>query len=197
MSDDQRDQILKQKFPCTINSEALEKSVLKNKLATATHQEIVDSVAKAEEFWKTKEGCRKKYDDDWFCNSVQKRPTNNERYSDNRRGNSGYRPRNPYPEDRRCHYCDQVGHLQCPQRLEDREKGIERPIAQRNAKKICTNCGKNNHSVQDCRKPKDYKPGTAYDGLPYQTVDRRTYNTTNGYDGHTMENPSHPQYQGN
>ncbi len=82
-------------------------------------------------------------------------------------------------------------------RLEDREKGIDRPIAQRNAKKICTNCGKNNHSVQDCRKPKDYKPGTAYDGLPYQTVDRRTYNTNSGYENNTMENLPHSQYQGN
>ena len=116
MSDDQRDQILKQKFLSTINSD-LEKSVLNNKLAEATYQEIVDSVAKAEEFRKTKERCREKYDDDWFCNSMQKRSTNNDRYSDNKRGNSGYRPRNPYPEDRRCHYCDQVGHLQykCPQ----------------------------------------------------------------------------------
>ena len=112
MSDDQRDQILKQKFLSTINSEDLEKSVLKNKLAKATYLEIVDSVAKAEEFRKTKERCRETNDDDWFCNSMQKRPTNNERYSDNRRGNSGYRTRNPYPEDRRCHYCDEVDHLQ-------------------------------------------------------------------------------------
>ena len=124
----------------------------------------------------------------------------NEKYSDKRRGNSGHRPRNPYPEDTRCHYCDQVGHLQykCPQRLEEREERVEKPIAQRNAKKICTNCGKNNHSVQDCRKPKDYKPGTAYDGLPYQTVNRRTYNTHGGYDDNiTTVNQPPSQYQGN
>ncbi len=79
MSDDQRDQILKQKFLSTINSEDLEKSVLNNKLAMATYQEIKDSVAKAEEFRKTKERCKDKSDDDWFCNSMRKRPTNNER----------------------------------------------------------------------------------------------------------------------
>ncbi len=112
MSDDQRDQILKQKFLTTINSEDLEKSVLNYKLAKATYQEIVDPVAKSEEFRKMKERCWEKYEDDWFCNSMQKRSTNNERYYGNRRGSSGYRPRNPYPEDRRCHYCDQVGHLQ-------------------------------------------------------------------------------------
>ena len=67
--------------------------------------------------------------------------------------------------------------FKCPQRLEDRVKGVERRIAQRNAKKISTSCGKKNQSVQDCRKPKDYKPGIEYDGLPYRTVNRRTYNT--------------------
>ncbi len=37
MSDDQRDQIFKQKFPSSINAEDLEKSVLDNKLAKATY----------------------------------------------------------------------------------------------------------------------------------------------------------------
>ncbi len=61
--------------------------------------------------------------------------------------------------------------------MEDRENGIERPSSQRlqrNAKKICTNCGKNNHSVQECRRPRDYRPGTAYDNIPYSTINRKT-----------------------
>ena len=78
------------------------------------------------------------------------------------------------------------------------EKGVEKPIAQQNAKKICTNCGKNSHSVQDCRKPVDYKPGTAYDGLPHHTVNRRTYNSPGGYDGSTNhDNQPLSLYQGN
>ena len=57
-SDDPRDQILKQMFLSSINSEDLEKSVLIIKLAKATYQEIVESVAKAEDFRETKERCR-------------------------------------------------------------------------------------------------------------------------------------------
>ena len=54
---------------------------------------------------------------------------------------------------------------------------IERPNSQRpqkNAKKSRTNCGEIIYSVQDCRRPRDYRPGTAYDNLPYQTVNRKT-----------------------
>ena len=53
------------------------------------------------------------------------------------------------------------GHLQyrCPKRFRDKQNGMERPILQKNTTKICTNCVKNNHSVQDCRRPSDYIPG--------------------------------------
>ena len=100
MSDDQRDQIFKQKFPSSINAEDLEKSVLDNKLAKATYQEIVESVAKVEEFQKKKERCKEKFDDDWGCNFMQGRPMSEIEQFGNRRGNPGYRPRNRYPEDR-------------------------------------------------------------------------------------------------
>ncbi len=56
MSDDQRDQILKQKFLSSIKSEDFGKPVLNNKLAKASYQEIVVSVAKAEEFRRQKRG---------------------------------------------------------------------------------------------------------------------------------------------
>ena len=52
ISDDRRNKFLKQKFLSPINAEDLEKSVLNNILVSATYQEIVDSVANAEEFRK-------------------------------------------------------------------------------------------------------------------------------------------------
>ena len=69
LSDDQRDRILKQKYLSSINAEDLEKSVLIRKLANATYQEIVPnrvshSVGKPEEFQRTKERCKERFDDD-------------------------------------------------------------------------------------------------------------------------------------
>ncbi len=110
----------------------------------------------------------------------------NNRYPKDRQN---YRPRT-YPEDKECHYCGEPGHLQyrCPKRLEDRQNGIERPIIQKNAKKICTNCGRINHMIQECRRPRDYKQGTAYDGIPYQRVSRNP----NPSDGQYHESPKTP-----
>ncbi len=143
MPDDQRMQILKQKFLSSINAEDLEKSVISDKLAKATYQEVADLVSKVEEFRKTKERCKPRADDDWFVNPMtEERGHESRSYPGSRSNNrypkdrQNYRPRT-YPEDRECHYCGEVGHLQyrCPKRLEDRQKGIERPIIQKNAKR--------------------------------------------------------------
>ncbi len=197
MPEDQRMQILKQKFLSSINAEDLEKSVISDRLAKATYQEVVDLVSKVEEFRKTKERCKPRADEDWFINPMSEEREHTARSYPGSRSNNrcskyrqNYRPRT-YPDYRECHFCGEVGHLQyrCPKRLEDRQNGIERPIMQKNAKKICTNCGRNNHTVQDCRRPRDYKQGTAYDGIPYQTVSRNT----NPSDGQYHENPKHQQ----
>ena len=71
MRDKEIMQILKQKFLTSINLSDLEKSILNDKLAIASHQEIVDSMAKAEEFRKTKVMGRDKTGDDWFIKQIQ------------------------------------------------------------------------------------------------------------------------------
>ena len=102
MPEDQRMQILKQKFLTSINVVDLEKSVLNDKLAKASYQEIVESVAKAEEFRKTKEKCRDRTGDDWFLNQMhpgededRKEYVPKRESRGYRRDRQGYRPRNP------------------------------------------------------------------------------------------------------
>ena len=138
MLDEHRMQILTQNFLTSINVPDLEKSVMNDTLAKASYQEIVDSVAKAEEFRKTKEKCRDKTGDVWLINQIQMEENKTRRdyqpKQDSRgynRERQGYRPRNPYTEDREYHYCKETGHLQYNRthRMEDHENDIERPTS--------------------------------------------------------------------
>ncbi len=202
MPDEQRMQILKQKFLSSINAEDLEKSVISDKLAKATYQEVVDLVSKVEEFRKTKERCKPRAEEDWFVNPMLEDAGSGQRsYPNSRnagrysRDRQGYRPRT-YPEDRECHYCGEVGHLQyrCQKRLEDKQMGNEHSIIQKNAKKICTNCGRNNHTVEECRRPRDYKQGTAYDGIPYPMAPKnQNPRNRNGHESGKQTSPGNSQ----
>ena len=195
MPEEQGMQLLQQKFLTSINVADLEKSVLNDKLAKATYQQIVDSVAKAEQ----KRSAGTKWGTNGsFTNCRPKRATPerttspNENLGDTTETGKGTAQGT---HTRKTVYCKEIGHLQynCPQKLEDRENGIERPSQryQRNAKKICTNCGRNNHTVQECRRPRDYRPGTAYDNIPYQTINRKT-GLEEGHHGPESYNPNYP-----
>ena len=147
MADAQRMEVLKQKFSSSIKVEDFEKAAMTHDLTSATFSQLVNIMARVEEFRKTKEKCQQKIKDDWYLNNMQQRGYRNNQYQNNRRG--GYRPWSQ--ETRQCHYCHVVGHIayKCPKRLEDKRRWIEREIewpAQRNGNKICTKCGGNNHS---------------------------------------------------
>ncbi len=182
MPDAKRMEVLKQKFLSSIKVEDLERTAMTHDLTSATYNQEVNIMSRMEEFRRTKEKCQQKIDDEWYVNNLDHTEQMSEQtpilYS---RGE--YRPR--IPDTRTCHYCQKVGHLayRCPQRLEDRKNGVERDIhwpPQRNGRKICSNCGGNNHSRQDCRKAPDYKPSTAFEGLPYQTADKTFYKSRMG-----------------
>ncbi len=138
MPDAQRMEVLKQKFLSSIKVEDFEKTAMSHDPTTTTFSQVVNIMARVEEFRKTKEKCQQKINDDWYLNNLQQRDREytNRRFYNNRRG--GYRPWNQ--ETRQCHYCHVVGHIayKCHQRLEDRRKGIEREIEwppQKNEKK--------------------------------------------------------------
>ncbi len=182
MPDKQRMEVLKQKVLSSIKLEDFERTAKTHYLTSATHSQVVNIMSRVEEFRKTQEKCQQKIHDDWYLDHMEPSEHKNERQFNNyRRG--AYKPR--IPDTRSCHYCHQDGHLadRCLQRLEDRKNGVERGIhwpPQRNGRKMCTNCGGNNHTRQECRKEPDYKPSTAFESLPYQTIDKKYYTARSG-----------------
>ena len=90
MADAQRMEVLKQKFMSSIKVEDVEKTKMSHDLTPATFSQVVNLMARVEEFRKTKEKCQQKINDDWYLNNMQQRGYSNKQYYNNRRG--GYRP---------------------------------------------------------------------------------------------------------
>ncbi len=101
MADAQRVEVLKQKFFSIIKVEDFEKTAMSHDNTAATYSQVVNIMARVEEFRKTKEKGQQRINDDWYLNNMQPRVSSNRQYYNNRRG--VYRP---WSQDtRQCHHC--------------------------------------------------------------------------------------------